>query len=235
MNKQMRRTYDFIKGKYVFFTLIELLLVISIIAILSALLLPALGKARESSRMIVCAGNLKQIGVALNFYNSDNNDYFPPWYVVIDGAGEYWPRIFAMAGYLQNPGVKNNLFRCLSNKFDHHTTIPSPWAYNNNYAYNTEMGATNFNSYYTNGPAKIAKIRKPSQISAFCESGDRSYSEDPTDCCETIGASSVPNGSVWGMIAYPHNDSANFYWVDGHASTLRFGKILRDNWIPVPK
>ena len=59
------------------FTLIELLIVISIIAILAALLLPALGKARETALGIKCVGNMKQIGQYMAMYVNDNSDYFP--------------------------------------------------------------------------------------------------------------------------------------------------------------
>lgn len=61
------------------FTLIEMLVVVGITAVLVAMLLPALQKARNVAKQMACASNLRQMGIAIAAYAADNDGYIPPW------------------------------------------------------------------------------------------------------------------------------------------------------------
>lgn len=80
------------------FTLIELLVVIAVIAILAALLLPALAGAKRKAQAITCLGNMKQWGLAFHMYSDENNDYVPE-----EGAASATDTIFSQVpGHLDN-------------------------------------------------------------------------------------------------------------------------------------
>jgi prepilin-type N-terminal cleavage/methylation domain-containing protein len=78
------------------FTLIELLVVIAIIALLIAILLPSLGKAREQSKATYCCANLKQILAATAMYMDNDDQRLIPWYrcPIFPGASRYTPWVF---------------------------------------------------------------------------------------------------------------------------------------------
>lgn len=108
------------------FTLIELLIVISIIALLAAILFPVFSRARESARRSSCASNLKQIGLGIMQYTQDYDETMVRWYYHSDTAGregattgttnavERYKWMDAIFPYVKN----EQIFVCPSNKAD---------------------------------------------------------------------------------------------------------------------
>ena len=101
------------------FTIIELLIVIAIIAILASMLLPALNRAKESARGVLCTGNLRSIGAGIHAYSSDYKDWFVP---VLQGTASSPPRNDGWFVKLEPYGIKysraistdKGVFRCPS-------------------------------------------------------------------------------------------------------------------------
>ena len=110
------------------FTLIELLVVIAVIATLASLLLPVLGRARESGRATACLSNLHQMGIALQLYVEDNRNHFPEMQDrSLTISNKYPSPDIVLSNYLGNVRV----LRCPSEQKRLFETTGSSYSWNN--------------------------------------------------------------------------------------------------------
>lgn len=186
------------------FTLVELLTVISIIAILAGLIFTVLQGSRDKAKLAGCASNLRQIGISLELYAQDNRGFYPS----STATNGTWSQVLAGKGYVQD----KKILRCPGD------TLNNQGELGRSYAYCSPV--MNSGAYSGDRPLKKMIITAPAKQYLLIEWHGASQRWDTASgwiADWTLGASSVsPSHSAGGRHAL---------YVDGHVGWRTLQKV----------
>lgn len=204
------------------FTLIELLIVISIIAILAAMLLPALQKAKERARAVSCVNNLKQLGILMYEYTDNYQGYYPhssnwTWQLICNSAKDYY-----YVDYILPYISKGKILECPT---VYATRVKQPYQDKDWFGY--WLKDKKLISYGHNGLAIRNTYADQIKISGVQQSSTTVLIGDANPYSTTATGYQIwqiPNvlirnmGGALARVGYIHFAKANVLWGDGHVS-----------------
>ncbi len=208
-------------SKKAHFTLIELLIVIAIIAILAAMLLPALGNAKKTSKAIMCASNLKQWTTAVHIYAESFQDYLPLHQMSCFYSSPTRTNWNAWSSWLRDaflPNAKEATYyfgKDINGCPDHSDTMLSPAISERYYSY----GISYIIAIYTN-PRKLGQIRSPSQTILF------------SDLANNVDGPGYDFSYSPERVGYMHLGKTNCLFVDGHVTGKKQNQLSLDDYNP---
>lgn len=227
------------------FTLVELLVVIGIIALLIAILLPALNRARAAAQGVACASNQRQLLVGLQMYAQDHENYYPPVYplfsrVTVNGITRTDARVAWYGQPLVGPYIGNS--HASSTAFPPEQQWPStnvvfcPTVLGTSRSnFDTGIGYNNIHSNYINRThtatlpvRKLGTFRSPYKVIVTVDigsTGGSTFSWDRYYFNQRGFHNGRPvtgndNNGI-GYVAYRHNDAAMVGFADGHVEAVK--------------
>lgn len=230
------------------FTLVELLVVIAVIAILAALLLPALGKARDTAMQIKCLSSMKQMGVAMAGYASENNDINVPF--EYPNNGELWVsnalfiKSLGIKYYKWNLGDWDKNFVCAKASRLYEQSQPSvadryrgaAYAYGMTFWNTTVLPNGGADSWQKQKATHLAKVKSPSsrflfdERTLYGEGSPSSGSINLRDPAVSNGWWEKGNNAGIQCIAYRHGGerTVNTIYLDGHGANHNYKDLTLD-------
>jgi len=213
------------------FTLVELLVVIGVIAILAALMLPALTQAKFSARRIVCVNNLRQLGLASQIYWDENDGdafryiigpsntgtiywfgWIEPWIPGNEGARQFDPTPGALYPHLNGRGVEV----CPSLDYTSRLFKLKATGAAYGYGYNIHLSTP-----ATQPPIKIQRVTRPADIVLLADSGQINDFQEPASPTNPLLEEFYYISDNEPTVHFRHQRRANVVYCDGHVDGER--------------
>lgn len=243
------------------FTLIELLVVIAIIAILGALLLPAVNSALERGRSVACVSNLRQYGLGARTYSVEHDDRFPGLARLAGNASVVWSEILEAEGYLSRIKRHDGDSRT-GQRLYCPTKVRTREAYARSYQFNWEASGAHLTDTQITGPLGLDVVPPPTHSPAYtyyrlgamtdaCTRPSLMFLIFETERAADYGKMQAslpaspplgvdPSFPAWssqlGIYAFRHKERANFLFFDLHVESLsNTNEINTDNRLTLSK